>query len=264
MGKSILFINEKGGAGKTTCCFNVAWELSKKNKVLIVDMDGQEGNISFYAGVRKIELDEDGEEYYTKGMYSVLNSNEKVENVIHNIRKNLDIIPATTETMNINEKTKLDKIKKFMSKVKEEYDYILIDVNPAPTFHHFLMLSVVDYVIIPVEADVLSIVGLKGITESVNQAKETTNPNLVILGIVLNKQSYQARNLIAKTKQITDVSAEKLDTKIFKSTIRDTIAVKKAVAMHVGVSEFDPKSDVANDFKELVKEIKKEMKKHEK
>ena len=94
MAKVVTFINEKGGVGKTSTCFNIAWKLSQMEyKVLIVDLDPQRSNITFYAGYKKTES--------TKTMYHVLAENYPVADAVKEIKENLYIIPGTISVGNL-------------------------------------------------------------------------------------------------------------------------------------------------------------------
>ena len=85
MSHIVTFINEKGGVGKSSVCFNSAWELSNKGKkILLIDLDGQKANISFFTGVYKDN---------NITMADVFKHNANINSGIINVKKNLDIIP---------------------------------------------------------------------------------------------------------------------------------------------------------------------------
>lgn len=101
----ITFINEKGGVGKTSVCFNIAWEFSKRgHKILMIDMDGQKANLSFFAGV-----DKDSE---ISTMLDVFKKNIEIKSAIKNLKENLDIVPADSSVANLDMSAKVSKFRK--------------------------------------------------------------------------------------------------------------------------------------------------------
>lgn len=249
--KKIVFINEKGGVGKTSCCFNTAWELSKRGKkVLIIDLDGQKGNITFVSGIRV------NDDMLTT--YDVLQRGKKIDEVKHNLKENLDIVPASMETTNLSETAKIATFKTQLKEVENEYDYVFMDVNPTPGRSHVMTLAVADYAIIPMEPDVLSLSGTSGIAETIEQLKDEANHNLKVLGIVFNKFSPRT-NLSKDVYLETSKIARKLNTKIFDSTIRRGISLSELPASHTGITDYDPGSLVAEDIIRFTNEFEKEV-----
>lgn len=251
MASVITFINEKGGTGKTSCCFNIGWLLSEKKKVLFVDMDGQKANLSFFAGVKK---DDD-----MLTISDVLYRNKPLSDAIINIKKNLDIVPATNIVAGINQQAKISALKKALDSVRDKYDYILFDVNPSPQWAHFLSLSVSNYAIIPMLPDVTSLEGDTGVAETLMQIKESTNPDLKVLGILVNK-NVNNTNLSKAVKDMAGNIAEQIGTSVFDTKIRMAVVLSENVSAHVGITDYDPRSDAANDVRAVVKEIERRIK----
>ncbi len=253
MGTVITFINEKGGIGKTSCCFNVAWAFSEKKrnkKVLMIDMDGQRANLTFFAGIAK--------ETGTPTMYDVLIQEKPIEAAIIEVKDNLDIIPATVNVSNISQIAKINRMKRSVDAVKDKYDYILIDVNPTPNWTHVLSLSASDYVIIPMLPDIASLEANKGIAESLEDIQGTTNPSLKVLGLLFNK-NVSNTNLSKEVRVVAERVAQQLNTTVFESKIRQSVPLSENVGLHVGVTEYNPKSNVAKDIQDLVDEIERRI-----
>lgn len=252
--KVITFINEKGGIGKTSTCFNTAWELAKDNRVLLIDLDGQRANLTYFCGVKKEEEMET--------IFDVLCRSKAVQDTIIEVKENLYIIPATVEVSNLTQTAKVSKFKKAIQSINSDYDYIFIDVSPSPNWGQYLALSASDYAIIPMLPDIASIEASNGIVESLEEILDTSNSNLKVLGILFNK--YDTRtNLSKQVTRIANKLAEKLDTKIFDTKIRNSVSLSENVYVHKGITEYDKKSMAANDYINLIEEIKKELKDHE-
>ena len=249
--KIITFINEKGGIGKTSTCFNVAWELSNRKKILMLDMDGQRANLTYFCGIQKPD------DLIT--VADVLKKGKYINDSIQNVKDGLDIIPANVDVADISQTVKVRKMKEVVKEIADEYDYIFIDVSPSPDWRHYLALSVSNYALIIMLPDMTSLESNNGILESVDEVKETTNPNLKVLGIVFNRNENRT-NMSKQVKEISDIFAEKMNTKVFKSKIRNAVALGEVAYVHVGVTEYDPKAAVAEDIRNLVEEIEKEIK----
>lgn len=255
MGKVITFINEKGGIGKSSCCFNTAWEMSKNKKILIIDMDGQRANITFFCGVKK----EDG----MKTIFDVLSAGVSMSDCIVSVKKNLDLLPANSVVSQLGSNLKVIRMIKAIKEIEADYDYIFIDVNPTPNWSHALALSASNYIIIPMLPDIASLEANNGIAESIEDIKFTANPNIKVLGILFNKNDNRT-NLSKEVDAVANKMAKNLDTIVFKTKIRNGVAASENVSVHKGVTEYNKRASVSNDFVDFVKELTKRIKQVEK
>lgn len=253
MAKVMALMNEKGGVGKTTLTYGMAWDLMKSHEksVLIIDMDGQKANISYLAGI-----DTDAN---VNTVYELLTDQCEIADAILSVTKQaggrLDIIPATSRMSYITPDMKITTFKKIIKKIKDmdKYDYIFLDVNPAPDWKHALTLSVVDSVIIVMLPDVMSLEANRGIFESIEEIKESFNPNLNVEGLLLNQ--LQIRTNIAKAVfEKAEEMANYYNTKVLSCSIRKSVTMAEAAASHTGVTEYKEYADVAKDVKNLVNE----------
>lgn len=250
MGRIITFINEKGGIGKTSCCFNIAWELAKDSKILLIDLDGQRANLTYFCGYKMQDTD------FT--MHHVLLENKSIHAAVKNIKDGLDLIPANYILSTLSPAAKISTFKKSLQSISGAYDYILIDVNPTPNWTHSLALSCTDHIIIPMLPDITSLEANLGICESIAEVKDTTNPNLNVLGMVFNK--YAGRiNLAKQVTEIANGIASRLETTVFSTTIRNAVSLSENVYFHQGITDYDPKSGVAEDIRNLIIEMKERL-----
>lgn len=142
-----------------------------------------------------------------------------------------------------------------MKELDKMYDYILIDVNPAPNRSHSLCLSVVDHVIIVMNPDIASLKANLGIIDQINDIIDYGNPNLHIMGLLLNE--YNGRTRLAKeTLKKAEAMAAKLGTSVFKTKVRNAVSLSENIMNHVGITDYDPSSKAADDIRALVAEIK--------
>lgn len=244
----IAWLNEKGGVGKTSLCFNVGWYLAELGKkILFIDLDGQRANLSFFCNIK------DREEM--PSMKDVLIDGMDINETIIPVRKNIDILPGNVELTEIGKTVKLTTMIEAIESINAHYDYIFIDVNPTPTRVHVLTMAVANYIVIPMLPDVATLEANKGIIETFSLVKNSSiNPKLQVLGIVFNKFNARA-NLSQQVSDVTDHIAEQLDTAVFNTRIRNNIALSENVGQHIGITEYDPKSNGAIDIVALTSEI---------
>lgn len=248
--KTIVFINEKGGIGKTSCCFNIAWELSKTKRILLIDLDGQRANLTYFCGIAKPD------DLLT--MYDVLQKNRHPKEAVVNIKKNLDIIPATIDVSGIVQTAKVSRMKKIIKEITSEYDYCFIDVSPTPNWGQYLALSSSDFAIIPMLPDIASLEADNGVAESIQEVQDSSNSNLKVLGILFNRNDTRT-NMSKQVKEISKIFAERLNTKIFENSIRNSVSMGENVYHHIGVTDYDENSKVAEDVRKLLIEIESEV-----
>ena len=250
MGTSIVFVNEKGGVGKTSLCFNVAWALADQGKkICMIDLDGQRANLSFFCGVDTKQC---------KTMYDVLVDGCPIKEAIQKVKTGLYIVPATDAVIELNsQNTKISDMQRAVKMLEPVFDYVFIDVNPTPGRSHALALASSRYALIPMLPDVTSLAANVGIVESVRIARNNGNPGLKVLGIVFNR--YNKRSLLSRQVTATaEKMAASLQSKVFETRIRSNIAMSENVGQHIGVTEYSPRSVGSLDILDLCKEIIKE------
>lgn len=244
----IGWVNEKGGVGKTSLCFNVGWYLADLGKkILFIDLDGQRANLSFFCNIKDRED--------RPSMKDVLLDGVDINEIIIPVRKNIDIIPGNVELTEIGKSVKLSTMIEAVEAINAHYDYIFIDVNPTPTRIHVLTMAVADYIVIPMLPDVATLEANKGIIETYSLVKGSNiNLKLKVLGIVFNKFNSRA-NLSQQVADVTDQMAKQLNTEVFNTKVRNNISLSENVGQHIGITEYDSKSNGAIDIVALTSEI---------
>lgn len=253
MATTIAFINEKGGVGKSSICFNTAWcfALEQGKKTLMIDLDGQRANITFFSGIDKPPG--------LSTMYDVLAEGLDVKKTVLVVEEDLHIIPATADVSSLDIKNAHpEDIQRAVKELAPFYDYIFIDVSPTPNRSHALALAAADFVIIPMLPDVTSLEANMGIIESVKLAKASLNPGLQVLGVVFNRHTWRPL-LSRQVGAAADEMAGAMASKVFKTKIRQAVALSENIGQHTGVTSYAPKSGAAEDIRKLCQEINEEV-----
>lgn len=249
MGKIISINIQKGGCGKTTSVHEIASQLTALGKkCLTVDLDQQQ-NLSRCSGAELTG-------YCT--IYELLRGECSAEDSIQNT-KNYDIIPSNKK-LKVADREFIEMgnyfyLKKALEQVKSIYDYILIDTPPNLGILPSMALTSADYVIVPVEASASSIQGLGQLSEAIEQVKEYGyNKDIKVLGILLTRFSERIIFNRIISEQLNEIAKE-MDTRIFKTYIRESIVVKESQGMKKSLVEYSPESNPGKDYKALTKEI---------
>ena len=190
MSRIIAVANQKGGVGKTALASNLSVGLAMNDKkVLVIDADPQ-GNLTSSLGIDNADELEN-----TLASFIEREINEDpidpAEYILHN-DEGVDLMPcniklAGMDYMIMNALSREHLLDAFVSSVRDEYDYILIDCSPSLNLVTINVLTTADSVIIPVEASYLSMAGLQQLLASIGSTKRKLNRKLEVEGIVINK-----------------------------------------------------------------------------
>ena len=160
MATVICITNQKGGVGKTTTAVNLAYFLAKdKKNTLLVDFDPQ-GNATSGLGIDKMPFETDYENgEISSTMSEVLLGQKEINEIVLNTKfKNLDLAPVTPQLANAEVKlTELDKkfvqLRNAIKKVRDQYDYIIIDSPPSLSLLTVNGMIASDYLLLPVQTE---------------------------------------------------------------------------------------------------------------
>lgn len=183
MGKIISIANQKGGVGKTTTAINLAASLAVlEYKCLLVDADPQ-ANATSGVGFEPKNI--------KTSIYECIIDEVEPKNIILNTSTpNLDLIPAHIDLVGaeieiVNLPNRERKMKQVLSKVKDKYDFIIIDCSPSLGLITINSLVASDSVIIPVQCEYFALEGLGKLLNTIKLVQTNLNPNLEIEGILL-------------------------------------------------------------------------------
>ena len=245
--KVISVINQKGGVGKSTTACALAVGLSNKGKkVLLIDSDAQ-GNTTYVLGVKRP----------LANLYNVMNGTS-AKDAIEKVFEGLDIITSHSELAPAD-KTFVQTgreyiLKKALTPILNDYDYIVIDTPPGLGILSVNALTASYGVIIPVQADVMSIQGLMQLKDTIGVVREYINPNLKILGILRTRHNPRTNISKETTEALNDI-AQKLNTRLYESYIRESVAIREAQKERKDIFSYAPGNNAVEDYKAFIKEF---------
>lgn len=248
MGKVLAILNQKGGVGKTTTALNVGKGLAGKgHKVLFIDLDPQ-GNLSY---IMRAEVN-------AKTSKHVLTAEVTAPSCIQQTEVG-NVIPSSPELLAIesllaNVVGKEYRLTEALTPLKKKFDYIVLDTPPALSTLTVNALTAADFVIVPAQADILSLQGISQFFETAATVKKYCNPKLDVSGIVLtrfNNRTVLSRDLRKAFEQVAAVNG----TKVFRAEIRESVGLKESQAMRTDVFSYAPKSNGAQDYAALIEEF---------
>ena len=250
MSKIIAIANQKGGVGKTTTSVNLAASLAVlEQKVLLVDADPQ-GNATTGVGYDLKELKATIYECLVDGLEpkeAILKTD--IENLFL-LPSNIDLVGAELEMLNFEEKESI--MAKVLAKVKDDYDYILIDCSPSLGLLTVNSLAAANSVMIPVQCQYFALEGLGKLLNTIKIIQKRLNTALEIEGFVLTM--YDGRNNAAKT--IRNVAIGTFgEEMVFRTTIPRNTTLNKAVMSNLAVCDYNDGCSSCRSYRELTQEI---------
>lgn len=249
MSEIMAIANQKGGVGKTTTTINLAAALGEKGKkVLIIDMDPQ-GNTSSGLGIDKDELD-------TTVYQLMIGDNTFDECVQKNVFDNLDVLAANVnlagieiETMDMEDRSYI--LSNIIDKVKDQYDFIIIDCPPSLNSLTINAMTTADSVLVPIQCEYYALEGLSQLIYTINLVKDRLNPRLVINGVVFTM--YDGRTNLSM--QVIENVRNNLNQTIYNTIIPRGVRLAEAPSHGLPITQYDSRSTGAKAYLALADEI---------
>lgn len=242
--------NQKGGVGKTTTTHNLGMALGKEHHVLLIDLDAQ-GNLTDACGMEASDL--------RATAYEVLDGTARLSEAVCQLAPNIDLLPAgrnlaVAELAFASRLGRENLLKKALA--EKAYDVVLIDCPPSLGLLTVNALNAANGVLIPVQAEYYALAGLDLIQETMQGVIDNLNPGLGLLGILLT--FYDGRKSL--NRDVASGLSERWGAYVFKSRIRDNVALAEAPSNGQCVFEYRAKSYGAADYAALAKEFEERIK----
>lgn len=249
MERIIAITNQKGGVGKTTTAINLSAALAEfGKKVLTIDMDPQ-GNTTSGLGFKKQEID--------NTIYQLIIGECKIEDCLNTndidnitlIASNADLAAAEIELIGKEEREYI--LKKEVDKIKDDYDYIIIDCPPSLNLLTINAMTTATSVIVPIQCEYYALEGLSQLLRTIELVKKRLNPELEMEGVVFTM--YDARTNLSL--QVVENVKSNLKQAIYKTIIPRNVRLAESPSHGLPINLYDPKSVGAESYRFLAEEV---------
>ena len=252
MVKIIAVTNQKGGVGKTTTSVNLCAALAyMSKKVLLIDIDPQ-ANATQGIGIDRSSLE--------VSTYDVLVDEISISEIIKPSKvENLDVAPANINLAGVEMQLaqvptgREQRLKKALSTVKDQYDYIIIDCPPALGLLNTNALTAADSVLIPVQCEYYALEGLTQLLNTILLAQRFFNEDLTIEGVLLTMLDSRTNLGIEVSQEVRKYFREK----VYDTVIPRNIKLSEAPSEGLCIFDYDKNSEGAKAYARFAKEVVK-------
>jgi chromosome segregation ATPase len=247
MARIIVFVNQKGGVGKTTSAINIGTSLALLHKkTLLIDFDPQ-GNLTSGIGGKLTHAN----------IYHVISGLADIKNIIQPLSvprlylapSSVDLSGATIEL--VDKPDRNDYLRRAISPIVDDYDFILIDCPPSLGVLTLNGLAAAHELVIPLQCEYFALEGLSLIIQTIGLVQKSINQNLKIGGILLTM--FDARTRLSQ--EVVPQVTEYFKDKVFKTIIPRNVRLSEAPSHGLPAIVYDPTCIGAKSYDSVTKEI---------
>ena len=245
--RTFAIANQKGGSGKTTTCVNLAAALGEKERrVLLIDLDPQH-SATAWLGLRDAG----------KGVYGLFVEDAVLTDLVHQTKApGVDLVPSSpwlvgVERVLAGEVGAETILRRSLERLPGSWDYVLVDCPPTLGVLTVNALAAARELLVPVEAHVMALGGLAHLLHTVEVVKERLNPQLRLSGILACRVDVRTRHAREVVEQLRQHSG----TLVYRTVIREHIRLAECPSFGQPITQYDPKSAGAVDYRALAAEI---------
>lgn len=248
MAKIMAIANQKGGVGKTTTAVNLSASLAHFDKrILLVDCDPQ-GNATGGFGINKSTVN--------KTVYDILIHNTDAKYAMQMTPYGVTVIPANinlagAEIEMVNLIARETKMKAALDKVRNDYDFILIDCPPSLGLLTVNALTAADSIIIPIQCEFYALEGVAQLLNTIDIVRSSLNPLLAFEGLVMTMFDIRT-NL---SRQVVEEVKNNFGGLVYDTIIPRSVRLSEAPSYGKPIVAYDNRSRGAEVYMRLAEEV---------